>query len=682
MSKLSDLHSEWQTDIIGHVNNTDLPTYKALMPLFEAIANSIHATKITKNNPEINIYFDRLKSTTDLYDEKSTPKICDIRISDNGIGFNDENYISFKTVNSRKKSAVGGKGLGRFTWLKAFESVEIESTYQENGEFFQRNFHFSLKNDFHHEKIELKHEITNFTSVKLTDCKKKYQNKLPVKIETIAQKILEHHISSLLQSDAPKITLTDISNNESIIINDLLSQIMVAVIEKDVSLNEDNSLTLKIIILQSDELDHTISLCAHEREVLSQPLSKYISCLKGSAIQYEENNGCKIYTIVKGDYLDDRVNSLRTNINFDDNEGTEDMFDESATFIYKKISTAITSEFEEQISLIEKQKRDFIENFIITKEPEYRVLLKHAPREINGIASNLPDNKLDIELYKIKQKLELDIRENSRELFSKKSKTPTEDPLYKDKFNTFVEKMQDLRQSELTKYVIHRRTMLELLNAALRKEDGKYALEEQVHKILYPTRTTSDDIEFGHQNLWIIDERLAYHYHIASDIEFYKNKITTSSSADRPDILIFDKPSAFVDEDSSFQSIVIIELKRPERDDFTPGTVKQENPIAQIFSYIKEIKKGEAIDKDGVKIRVSDRIRFYCYIIADLTESMVDAAIYASLKKTPDGLGYFGVNDELNAYIEVIGFKKMLDDARKRNAILFEKLGLQNIHRY
>lgn len=51
MSKLSDLHSEWQTDIIGHVNNTDLPTYKALMPLFEAIANSIHATKITKKQP-------------------------------------------------------------------------------------------------------------------------------------------------------------------------------------------------------------------------------------------------------------------------------------------------------------------------------------------------------------------------------------------------------------------------------------------------------------------------------------------------------------------------------------------------------------------------------------------------------------------------------------------------------
>jgi hypothetical protein len=30
-------------------------------------------------------------------------------------------------------------------------------------------------------------------------------------------------------------------------------------------------------------------------------------------------------------------------------------------------------------------------------------------------------------------------------------------------------------------------------------------------------RTTSDEVSYEDQNLWIVDERLAYHYHLASD---------------------------------------------------------------------------------------------------------------------------------------------------------------------
>jgi hypothetical protein len=42
-------------------------------------------------------------------------------------------------------------------------------------------------------------------------------------------------------------------------------------------------------------------------------------------------------------------------------------------------------------------------------------------------------------------------------------------------------------------------------------ETGKYPLEEIIHKIIYPMRTTSDDVPYDQQNLWIIDERLSYH---------------------------------------------------------------------------------------------------------------------------------------------------------------------------
>jgi hypothetical protein len=44
--------------------------------------------------------------------------------------------------------------------------------------------------------------------------------------------------------------------------------------------------------------------------------------------------------------------------------------------------------------------------------------------------------------------------------------------------------------------------------------------------------------------------------------------------------------------------------------------------------------------------------------------------------RTPDNLGYYGFNPTLNAYYEVISYRKLLADAQKRNRILFEKLNI------
>jgi hypothetical protein len=45
-----------------------------------------------------------------------------------------------------------------------------------------------------------------------------------------------------------------------------------------------------------------------------------------------------------------------------------------------------------------------------------------------------------------------------------------------------------------------------------------------------------------------------------------------------------------------------------------------------------------------------------------------------TFKKTPDGKSYYLYHDSYNAYIEVIPYKKMVDDSMKRNRILFDKL--------
>jgi hypothetical protein len=49
----------------------------------------------------------------------------------------------------------------------------------------------------------------------------------------------------------------------------------------------------------------------------------------------------------------------------------------------------------------------------------------------------------------------------------------------------------------------------------------------------------------------------------------------------------------------------------------------------------------------------------------------------AQLTLTPDSNGYFGYNPILGVYVEIISFDKLIADAKKRNAVLFDKLGLR-----
>lgn len=205
------------------------------------------------------------------------------------------------------------------------------------------------------------------------------------------------------------------------------------------------------------------------------------------------------------------------------------------------------------------------------------------------------------------------------------------------------------------------------------RPDGKFSLEEQVHKILYPLRTTSDDLEFGQQNLWLIDEKLTYHYHLASDTELSKLKVIDSASRNRPDILIFDRPAAFVEGDYPFQSVVIIELKRPQRNNYSGD---DKDPCQQVYAYIEDILAGRVIGEDRQHVQVSEKTRFYCYILADVTDQLRRLAKRNEFCETPDGLGYFKFSQNYNAYVEIISYRKMLEDAKKRNRVLFEKLSL------
>ena len=195
--------------------------------------------------------------------------------------------------------------------------------------------------------------------------------------------------------------------------------------------------------------------------------------------------------------------------------------------------------------------------------------------------------------------------------------------------------------------------MLEFLEKSLKLQDsGKYSREEVIHRVIFPLKSTSDEVTHDQHNLWIIDEKLAYHQYLASDKPLNKIEPINSDFDSRPDLLIFyNSAFATTDDESPYTSgVVIFEFKRPMRDDYS----EKENPISQVLGYVKQIKRKRR-QKDGRLFQIPPSTPFYCYIICDPTQTIKDQAILRNLKPNLDAMGYIGYYDTL-AHIEVISF--------------------------
>ena len=140
----------------------------------------------------------------------------------------------------------------------------------------------------------------------------------------------------------------------------------------------------------------------------------------------------------------------------------------------------------------------------------------------------------------------------------------------------------------------------------------------------------------------MIDERLSYHTYLASDKFFSTLKYieVSENPDDRPDILIFSNAFAFVEEkDPPYNSITIIEFKKPERDNYIDND-DSKNPVDQVERYIEDLLNGKVTNRKGRTINITKETPFYVYIISDLTPSLVKILERRDFYKTPDGQGY------------------------------------------
>ena len=218
----------------GRLRNTHLPLSNALTPLFEGIVNSIHAVeddaaaggrKVRQH--QITVRMERSPQKALQLDAKALPRepIQAFEIEDDGVGFTGANWKSFQVLDSLEKASRGCRGIGRLTWLKVFDRVQIDSLYSEGGTLFRRKFSFDPEQSVQLVSNEAVSPQAKRTVVRLEGFDHRFADSAPKSARPIAMAILEHCLWYFVREQgAPKILVVD--REDRIDLDDLFDEHM------------------------------------------------------------------------------------------------------------------------------------------------------------------------------------------------------------------------------------------------------------------------------------------------------------------------------------------------------------------------------------------------------------------------------------------------------------------------
>ena len=173
---------------------------------------------------------------------------------------------------STYKASIGGKGVGRFSWLIAFEKAEIESIYHDEDGYVKREFEFSVdQTEINDTLTDCENQSDNKTTVRLLNCIKPYYSAIPKRGLTIATRIIQHCVVYFISEDCPQISL--INGDDKYDLNQIFKE-KIQTEENSVSISIGEE-TFELLHVKSEETTvngNKLYLCAHNRLVDTKDL--------------------------------------------------------------------------------------------------------------------------------------------------------------------------------------------------------------------------------------------------------------------------------------------------------------------------------------------------------------------------------------------------------------------------
>ena len=662
-------------DLAGRLRNTKVAVQDAFLPLFEAVVNSIHSTEdcfgddvAAKGRVEIHVHRVPQLPIPGTMGRPPIELIQSFMVVDNGLGFTDANLASFETADSTAKLAKGGKGIGRLTWLVVFNRAEIESTFlNTEGQVRHRSFTFSPSatgiGDYKEYDVVHDNAVVE-TRIRLLGVRDTYAEPLRKGLDVIAEKIFEHCFNYFVLSRCPRVTVIDqqADGTTSVLLNDRAAELEISDLDS-LRVGEHEFHLRHVRQRHAAGRRHLGHLLANDRVVSSFQLSE-VSDLGPEPIRSPDGEPQVHHVYVGGSALDAAADSTRTHFTLPDGEH---LIEATGLLDLSTLRESVGAKVNERLADLLKAEREEnlqrIERHIRTVQPEYARLLEQRRDQLARVKWSDSPRQLDEAIYKVKQTWELDIRQRQSEVEQKLIEERTDLDEIADQLYAVVSETNLAGQDDLVRYVVKRRAVLKLLNKIVQRFDP--ALEEHIHRIVFPLRTTNGEIDYEDHNLWLVDDTLSFYEFVASDLQFKKNVAAPSDSKKRPDILAFKTGDPF-------QHVSIVEFKKPDRENV-------ENPVDQLVKYASLLRKGGGVGANGITLPgISTNVRIDAYAIVTLEPKMEELLQVGpgEMKRVESEWRWYGAVSSLNMTVEVLDFRAFISRAEQRNHAFFRTLNL------
>ncbi len=645
--------------------------------IVEVVVNAIQAIdEKTISNGQVSI---RAYRSAQLETDGSLPEIHGFEIEDNGIGFTDENRDSFDTLYSDFKIRDGGKGFGRFTCLKYFDRLQVESDYQKGDEYIHRSFRMGKGKEIIVDESNVPSSASDSKTVVRLDWMRAGKS-IDKRLDTVARILVEKLLPYFITSDypCPRIVLSEADGSDAVVLNDFVSNQISSVIQEIPLTTESFELkagetherfSVRLFkIFYPKNLKSRISLVAHKREVSSSLLHSYVPEFSEDfyeKVPTSDGSSARNYIVkayVFGPFLDRHVSLERGS--FDLEAGGDLLYGIGQTDIEKSSAEIAKDALGTDITMRQQKKKERVQSYVDDDAPWHKRLLSSL--DLTNMPYNPSAEDIELRLQKEKYRQELQIRKDVTQVLSGGKLDELRTNVAR-----LVEAISESSKNDLVHYIALRRNVLDIFGKSLEVDEaGSYQTEGLVHDIIFPRKGDTEITAFDDHNLWIIDERLNFTSYVSSDVPL------NGGASERPDLAVYDKRILFRGDNEASNPITIFEFKKPQRDDFV-NPASKEDPVQQIVRYVNNIRDGKFKTPSGRKMLVEPNTPFYGYVVCDLTSKVENwLQREKNFKVMPDRLGWFQWIENINLYVEVLSWDKVLRDARLRNSVFFHKLGI------
>jgi hypothetical protein len=580
----------------------------------EAVTNSIHA-----GGTEISVELRFSDKQTEMFSESSERVVLEgISITDNGEGFTPDNLNYFDEICTSHKDSIGGKGVGRLSFLKYAKKINVQSQLENELVRFNYTPDFKLTDVDRITSVGKKE-----TTIELTELRGQINTQVRNLVTSLCDDL--RLLVFLKHQAGQSLTLTFRHNSGqpydetfTLVGSDIRT-------EKQQSF-QINSEDFHCYLFKDAAPSKGIvaMLCADELCIEEYIISKRF-------------DSCRYQISVTSKYFNMRSNIERKRLEI---PKTDEEVDLASPISRDRLMQRIHQECMDMINATGEGEVDAFKSANIEKLKRYYPFIDVS--SLGGNAALLDADEI-VKAYRAQQSRKED---------------QLVDALQQGKPVSWDD-VSHLASEDLARFIVHRALVIDSL-AKMPKD----AAEDAIHRAILPKKSDGRDIK--ENNIWLVDDKFLSYSNIFSDEKLAKiirdvNQQVEQSQNRKPDVAAFFSK----DNENHPNKLVIVEFKKPGADLFDNAKA-----LVQCRLYANEL-----VD------RIKTVREVFAFSVVDIGEEFYRDMKQTGFKDVfslSDRMVYndflVGRENEVPLHMYVMPASALIKDAKARNKVFEEVL--------